>query len=174
MIRLTHVFAFAVLWLGVANSSVAQDGPSREIQACIAQAQGPYGFQCHGSAFNGSFFEPVTFVGTVEADRHAVYEGFGTFSSSNGSVSAHVKGQATFGKNCFGRVEYTTNEILLAGGGVIPLLPVTFDFTVVDGGKEILGTGVAPAGVTGDFVPRLTCRLVKIGAELSQRSSNLP
>jgi hypothetical protein len=148
---------------------LAQDDPTREVRACIAQSKGTYGFQCHGSGFNGAIFEPITFVGTVEGDSDAVFEGFGTFNSSNGSMSTHVKGSATFGKNCFGRVEYTTNEILLPGGGTIPLPPVTFDFTVVDGGKEILGTGVAPAGVTGDLVPRLTCRLVKIPSDSSSK-----
>jgi hypothetical protein len=73
-----------------------------------------------------------------------------------------VAGRATFGRNCFGHVDYTTNEILLPGGGVIPLPTLSIDFTVVDDGKEILGTPVAPAGVTGNLVPRLTCRLVKI------------
>ena len=163
MIRRALVFACTGLCLGIGtNSRGAQDDLTQEVRACIARSKGLYGFQCHGSAFNGSIFEQVTFVGTVEGGGDGVFEGFGTFNSSNGSVSTHVKGPATFGKNCFGRVEYTTNEILLPGGGTIPLPPVTFDFTVVDGGREILGTGVAAAGVTGDLVPRLTCRLVKI------------
>jgi hypothetical protein len=165
MIRLAQVFACAGVCLGIGtNSSMAQDPSPRQIRSCLAQSRGVYGFQCHGSAFSGTIFEPVTFVGTVEASRDGVFEGFGTFNSSDGSVSTHVKGPATFGRNCFGRVEYTTNEILLLGGGTIPLPPVFFDFTVVDGGKEILGTGVAPVGVVGDLVPRLTCRLVKIAA----------
>jgi hypothetical protein len=124
--------------------------------------KGLYGFQCHGSAFNGVVFGPVTFVGTVEGKDNAIYEGHGTFSSSAGSFSTHVAGAATFGPNCFGHVDYTTNEIVLPNGGVIPLPTASFDFIGVDGGDEILGTGVAPFGVTGDFVPRLTCRLVRV------------
>ncbi|HMF59133.1 MAG TPA: hypothetical protein VK595_02105 [Vicinamibacterales bacterium] len=130
--------------------------------SCAVKAQGVYGFQCHGSAFNGNVFEPVTFVGTVEGSSRGFYEGFGTFNSSNGSFSTHVAGQAKYGPNCFGHVDYTTNEILLPNGEVIRLEPISFDFAVVDDGHEILGTAVAPPGVTGDLVPRLTCRLVKL------------
>ena len=123
--------------------------------------KGLYGFQCHGNAFNGVEFDQVTFVGTVEGNAKGFYEGYGTFTSDLGSVDTHIAGQATFGRNCFGRIVYTTNEIVLPGGGTIPLPPATFDFIAVDDSKEILGTGVAP-GMTGDFVPRLTCRLVRI------------
>jgi len=129
-------------------------------RSCAVKAKGLYGFQCHGSAHNGVAFDQVTFIGTVEGDDKGFYEGYGTFSSDQGSVATHVAGMATFGRNCFGRVVYTTNEILLPGGGTIPLPPVTFDFIAVDNSKEILGSGVAP-GMTGDFVPRLTCRLVR-------------
>jgi len=38
--------------------------------------------------------------------------------------------------------------------------PLDIDFTVVNGGFEILGTPVALPGVTGDAVPRMSCRLV--------------
>ena len=160
LVRLSSCAVFCALL--AAPPGAAGDDSTPHTRACIEKAKGPYGFQCHGSAFNGAIFEPVTFVGTVEADDDAVYEGFGTFSSSNGSASTHVKGKATFGRHCFGHVDYTTNEILLPGGGTIPLPPAAFDFAVVDDGREILGTGVAAPGVTGDFVPRLTCRLVKI------------
>jgi hypothetical protein len=105
----------------------------------------------------------VTFIGTVAGNESGVYEGSGTFSSSQGSASTHVVGTATFGKNCFGHIDYTTNEIVLPGGGTVPLPPVSFDFIAVDNNREVLGTGVAPPGVTGDLVPRLTCRLVRIG-----------
>jgi hypothetical protein len=135
------------------------DGP----QSCAAKAAGLYGFQCHGSSFTGAKLEPVTFIGTVAGTESGIYEGSGTFSSSQGSASTHVVGTATFGKNCFGHIDYTTNEIVLPGGGTVPLPPVSFDFIAVDDNREVLGTGVAPAGVTGDFVPRLTCRLVRIG-----------
>jgi hypothetical protein len=132
-------------------------------QACAARAQGVYGFQCHGSSFTGAALELVTFVGTVEGSASGFFEGYGTFNSSAGSVSTHVAGQATYGaRHCFGHIDYTTNEILLPGGGAIQLPPISFDFVSVDRGKEILGTAVAPPGVTGNFVPRLTCRLVKI------------
>jgi hypothetical protein len=50
---------------------------------------------------------------------------------------------------------------VLPGGGTIPLPPATFDFIGVDDNNEVLGSGVAP-GMTGDLVPRLTCRLVRI------------
>src|SRR5262249_8705485 len=48
------------------------------------------------------------------------------------------------------------------GGGTIPIPPISFDFISVDEGGEILGAGVAPLGVTGDYVPRLACRLVGV------------
>jgi hypothetical protein len=88
----------------------------------------------------------VTFVGTVAGDESGVYEGSGTFNSSQRSASTHVVGTATFGKNCFGHVDYTTNEIVLPGGGTVPLPPVSFDFIAVDNNREVLGTGVAPPG----------------------------
>jgi hypothetical protein len=80
----------------------------------------------------------VTFVGTVVGDESGVYEGSGTFSSSQGSASTHVVGTATFGKNCFGHIDYTTNEIVLPGGGTVPLPPVSFDFIAVDNNREVV------------------------------------
>ena len=91
----------------VGTSWADNDGP----QSCAAKASGLYGFQCHGSSFTGAKLEPVTFIGTVVGNESGVYEGFGTFSSSQGSASTHVVGNATFGKNCFGHIDYTTNEI---------------------------------------------------------------
>jgi hypothetical protein len=158
---LLNLFSIAVVGLALPISADGDAQKSRP-HSCAARAAGVYGFQCHGSAFTGTVLEPVTFVGTVEGTKDGFYEGYGTFNSSGGSVSTHVAGEATFGRNCFGRVDYTTNEILLPGGGTVPLPTVSFDFTVVDDGKEILGTGVAPTGVMGDLVPRLTCRLVRI------------
>ena len=140
-------------------SRADNDGP----RSCAANAAGLYGFQCHGNSFTGAKLEPVTFIGAVAGNESGVYEGSGTFSSSQGSASTHVVGTATFGKNCFGHIDYTTNEIVLPGGGTVPLPPVSFDFIAVDNNREVLGTGVAPPGVTGDLVPRLTCRLVRIG-----------
>ncbi|TLY75739.1 MAG: hypothetical protein E6K43_04560 [Gammaproteobacteria bacterium] len=121
-----------------------------------------YGFQCLGSAFTGTKLEPVSFVGTVRGDGKGFFEGFGTFNSSNGSASTHVAGNGTLLPGCFGHVDYTTNEIVVPGGGTVPLPPISFDFTVIHGGDEILGAGVAPAGTTGDVVPRLACRLVRV------------
>ena len=130
--------------------------------SCAVKAKGSYGFQCQGSSFTGVVLEPVTFVGAVDGDANGFYEGYGTFSSSMGSFQSHVAGSATFGPNCFGHIDYTTNEILLPGGGVIPVPPISFDFIGVAEGGEILGAGVAQPGVTGNLVPRLTCRLVRI------------
>ena len=162
MTNLVRLSSCAVLCAALAAPAAAADNT----RACIAKTTGVYGFQCHGSVSVsiGGPLEPVTFVGTVEGDREAVFEGYGTFNSSNGSASTHVKGNATFGRNCFGHVLYTTNDVLDPDGNILfSLPPVAFDFAVVDEGQEILGSGVAyPPGVTGDFVPRLTCRLVKV------------
>ena len=123
-------------------------------RSCAAKVKGLYGFHCHGSAFNGVVFGPVTFVGTVEGKDNAIYDGHGTLSSSGGSIFTHFAGPATFGANCFGHVDYTTNDIVLPDGTIVAHLPpASFDFIGVDGGDEILGAGVAPPGVTGDFVP---------------------
>ncbi len=159
MFRLSGLLASVITCAMFAAPALADD--DRHGRTCAAQAKGLYGFQCHGNAFNGVEFDQVTFVGTVEGNAKGFYEGYGTFTSDLGSVDTHIAGQATFGRNCFGRIVYTTNEIVLPGGGTIPLPPATFDFIAVDDSKEILGSGVAP-GMTGDFVPRLTCRLVRI------------
>ncbi len=159
MFRLPALLTSAMACAMLATPVVADD--SRHGRTCAAQAKGLYGFHCHGSAYNGVAFDQVTFVGTVEGNARGFYEGYGTFNSDLGSVDTHIAGQATFGRNCFGRIVYTTNEIVLPGGGTIPLPPAMFDFIAVDDSKEILGSGVAP-GMTGDFVPRLTCRLVRI------------
>lgn len=146
-----------------AAPALAQAPASAATPACtFAAARGPYGFNCHGFSFTGATFEPVTFVGTVAGSATGFYDGYGTFNTSGGTIATHFAGQATLdGARCFGRVSYTTFEMLLPGGGTVPLPPASFDFAVVLGGKELLGTGVAPAGVTGDLVPRLTCRLVR-------------
>ncbi len=149
----------------LANAADAASGAvltSAQSRVCAVQSRGSYGFQCFGSTFTGAGAEPVTFIGTVDGDANGFYEGYGTFSSSAGSVSTHVAGTATFGNACFGHINYTTNEIILPSGGTIPLPPVSFDFIAVDNNSEILGTGVAAPGVTGDQVPRLTCRLIKM------------
>lgn len=159
MFRLSSFLASIAACAFFVTPVMADD--SRHSRTCAAKAKGLYGFQCHGNTFNGVEFDQVTFVGTVEGDAKGFYEGYGTFNSDLGSVDTHLAGQATFGRNCFGRIVYTTNEILLPGGGTIPLPPTTFDFIAVDDSNEILGAGVAP-GMTGDAVPRLVCRLVRI------------
>lgn len=148
----------AICLLPLSAAAVEEDSPQR----CIAKTAHAYGFHCWGSANFGAGFEVANFVGTVEGNGKGVFEGNGTVSFSGGSFSTHFAGPATFGRYCSGRVQYTTNEIVLPDGGVIPLGPATFDFATVEGGKEILGASVAPFGVTGDQVPRLTCRLVRV------------
>ena len=148
--------------VGVSSDSAVAHAQPATPGCNLQQTRALYGFQCHGFSFTGSTLEPVTFVGTVRGDGKGFFEGTGTFSSSNGSVSTHVAGQATLLPNCFGHVDYTTNEIVLPNHATIPLPPVSFDYTVVNGGREILGTGVAPSGTQGDQVPRLTCRLVRV------------
>lgn len=160
MLRLPAFIASAIACAVFAAPAMAADN-NLHGRTCAAKAKGLYGFQCHGSAFNGVAFDEVTFVGTVDGNEKGFYEGYGTFNSDQGSVDTHIAGAATFGRNCFGRIVYTTNEIVLPGGGTVPLPPATFDFIAVDDSNEILGSGVAP-GMTGDFVPRLTCRLVRI------------
>lgn len=151
-----------VLMVGMALAPPSlADGAGNLGRSCAAKAKGTYGFQCHGSAFNGASFDQVTFVGVVKGDIKSVWEGFGSFNSGLGTVSTRFSGPATYGPACFGRVTYSTFEIVLPGGGTVPLPPALFDFIAVDDSNEILGTGVAP-GMTGDFVPRLTCRLVRI------------
>jgi hypothetical protein len=143
----------------------ADNSDANASRACAAKVKGLYGFQCHGSAFNGFVFGPVTFVGTVEGHDNGIYEGHGTFSSPTGSLPAHVAGAATFEPStCFGHIIYTTNDVTFPPPiGLVHLPPAAFDFIGVDGGDEILGTGVAyPPDATGDFVPRLTCRLVRV------------
>lgn len=163
-----HVIAGSLLSVAVATLCVSAIVPVRANQdqkrppACsIKLTKGLYGFQCHGSSFTGVKLEPVTFIGTVEGDGRGMFEGYGTFNSSNGSADTHVKGPGTLSDRCLGHVEYT-NELLLPGGGTVPLDPISFDYTVVAGGAEILGTGRGFPGATGDFVPRLTCRLVRV------------
>jgi len=148
---------------GKANAKPGKADSRSSAQVCAAKLQGLYGFHCHGSAFNGVVFGPVTFVGIVEGKGNGIYDGHGTLSSSSGSILTHFAGPATFGANCLGHVDYTTNDIVQPDGTVVAHLPpASFDFIGVDGGKEILGAGVAPPGVTGDQVPRLACRLVRV------------
>jgi len=162
MTRLITLASSAIVLLAIA-APVAADGDA----ACIAKTKGPYGFVCQGNVLVGNpqagfQFGPVTFLGLVEGDGTGSFEGTGTFNSWLGSLSTHFKGPAKFGPNCSGRVDYTTYEIVLPDGSTVPLPPVSFDFATVDSGHELLGAGVAPFGVTGDAVPRLACRLVRV------------
>ncbi|HVE48374.1 MAG TPA: hypothetical protein VNG69_02010 [Casimicrobiaceae bacterium] len=153
--------AIFVATFAVTTGAEAQGGSN--VQACLAKTKGVYGFHCWGSANFGAGLEPVTFVGTVEGDGRGMFEGYGTANSSLGSVSTHFAGPATFGRHCSGHVDYTTYEIILPDGTVIPVTPTpSFDFATVENGKEILGAGVVPFGVNGPNVPRLACRLVRV------------
>jgi hypothetical protein len=166
--RSTTVFATAMASLLFLGMSASADDKSNgrheeEAPACTLKlTRALYGFQCHGSAFTGAILEPVTLVGTVEGDGRGLFEGYGTFNSSSGSLPSHLKGTGTLSDRCFGHVDYTTNEIQLPNGVVVQLAPLSFDYTVVDGGKEILGSAVGAPGASGDMVPRVTCRLVRI------------
>lgn len=178
MTSFTRLAACLAATLCAAPIAAVADGPSHHANAnaCFAMGKGAYGFNCVGSAFTGAALEPIGFGGVVEGSATGFYEGYGTFNSSNGLWHTHFAGQVNYGnnceghadceaatrKNCWGHIDYTTNEILVPGG-VKPLPPVSVDAAVVDGGREILGTAVPiPPGLTGDFVPRFTCRLVKI------------
>lgn len=143
-----------------AVNAAASSPPAAPCQLEMTHAE--YGFQCLGSSSSGSTLEPVSFVGTVSGDGHGFFEAFGTFNSSNGSLPLHLAGRGTLLQRCFGHVDYTTTEIQLPNGGTVPLPPISFDYAVVHGGDELMGAGVAPAGVTGDPVPRLACRLVRV------------
>jgi hypothetical protein len=163
MLRLISLLLCGITCAVDAAPVVADNnGSMSPARFCAVKAKGLYGFQCQGTSFTGAAFEPVTFIGTVQGDASGFFEGYGTFNSSSGSMQTHVAGTATFGPNCFGHIDYTTSEIVLPGGGTIPIPPISFDFVGVDGGNEILGAQVAPAGVGGDLVPRLACRLVRI------------
>lgn len=141
----------------------ARDGDAQ--RSCAAKTQHTYGFQCQGltEMLPGLGLEPVTFVGTVTGDRAAVFRGYGSFNSSTfGATRQRVVGQALFHEHsCFGRIRYDI-FVQLPGGGEAPLPPLDIDFTVVNGGGEILGTPTAAPGVTGAAVPRLSCRLVRV------------
>jgi hypothetical protein len=176
-IRFAGVLAAAALC--AAPITAAADGKSStaSANACFAMGKGVYGFSCIGSSSTGGPLEPITLGGVVQGNATGFYEAFGTLNSSSGSAHVHLSGQAAYGtnceghadceaftvRNCWGHIDYTTNEILLPGGGVIPLPVVSVDFAVVDEGREILGTPVpGTPGATGDFVPRFSCRLVKL------------
>lgn len=147
--------------------ALADDADSGSVQsACAAKTRQTYGFQCHGQTqlVPGLGLEPVTFAGTVSGDRAGVFNGYGVFNSSFGAARQRVVGQAVFqDRSCFGHIRYRIFLQLPGGGDGPELAPLDIDFSVVNGGNEILGTPTALAGVTGAAVPRISCRLVKVG-----------
>jgi hypothetical protein len=163
----TAALACALGWSAtpaLAEGTDSADGGTTQ-NFCAAKTRQTYGFQCTGQVqlVPGLGLEPVTFAGTVTADRNALFAGYGTFNSSFGAARQRLVGQALFqDRSCFGRIHYRV-FLQLGGGSEAELAPLDIDFSVVNGGKEILGTPTALAGVTGAAVPRLTCRLVKVG-----------
>lgn len=153
--------AVALTLAGGPGVALAVDGSSAQ-HFCSVKTNNWYGFQCQGYSNVGAGLEPVTFVGTVAGSKTGVFDGYGTFSSSLGSSRQHAVGQATFqDKSCFGHIQYQIRLVLPDGSEVdVGIPPLDIDFTVVNGGFEILGTPVALPGVAGDAVPRMSCRLV--------------
>lgn len=144
----------------------AQADHSTSVQTlCAAKTKGLYGFQCQGSTNVGAGLEPVTLVGTVAGSASGVFDGYGTFNSSLGSLRQHLVGEATFqDRSCFGHIKYRVFLVQASGADSTELPPLDIDFATVDGGHEILGTPNAPIG-SGAAVPRISCRLVKVGGD---------
>ena len=141
--------------------SAAAHEPENLQAACAARNKGPYGFQCQGFVNVGAGLEAVTFLGTVRGSNAGVFNGSGVFNSSLGSARQRVTGQATFeNRSCVGRITYQV--FLQTPGGEVPLPDLDIAFVPVAGGLETLGVPVAPPGVTGDAVPRMACRLVRL------------
>jgi hypothetical protein len=138
------------------------------VRACsFRNTEGLYGFNCTGffppTTPGSTALQPIGFVGFVRGDGAGRFFGDATVSLDFGSLPARLDGQATLdpARSCLGRVEYTTFEIEFAPGFWQNVGPATFDFVVVENGKEILGSATAPTG-TGIAVPRMACRLVKV------------
>lgn len=141
------------------GSAVATGQPSDP----VCNLKGSYGVQCHGTVFTGSVSEPVTYIGTVLTHDDGFVEGWATLNSSDGSLPTYVAGILGNPSSCAPQpLTYTTNWILLPNGSHIELPPLAVMAAPADGGREILGAGIVPPGVTGDLVPRLTCRLVRL------------
>jgi hypothetical protein len=69
----------------------------------------------------------------------------------------------------FGHIQYQIKLVLPNGSEVdVGIPPLDIDFTVVNGGFEILGTPNALPGVTGAAVPRMSCRLVRIKSQVKR------
>lgn len=168
MTQIARVTTYAVALALSAASCAASADSWGSAHACSAKIRGAYGFQCQGFANVNAppdlpALEPVTLIGTVVGSDSGVFDGYGTFSSHLGSIRQHVVGQAVYqDKNCAGHIKYQIWVALPDGTDGPQLPPLDFDFAVVDNGFEILGTPNALPGVTGDLVPRLSCRLVRI------------
>jgi hypothetical protein len=154
----------ALLALGataVAVPVLATDMASVQ-QSCAARNTGPFGFQCQGWVNVGLGLESVTFLGTVEGSPAGVYNGTGVFNSSMGSARQRLSGQAVFqDRSCAGQVRYRV--WLVTPAGEVPLPDLEVDFVPVNNGRETLGTATAAPGVTGAGVPRMNCRLARMG-----------
>ena len=154
-----HLGLTACVALVLGNPLVASADSGGSVQrSCAQKTNASYGFVCSGNANVGAGFEPVTFVGTVSGSESGVFEGTGVLNSGLGSIPVHAVGPAIFrDRTCFGHIQYQQN---IVGGPSLP--PLDIDFATVDGGFEILGATSALPGVSGNAVPRLTCRLVKV------------
>jgi len=153
------------------QSARAEERPASKPRSCsFRNTEGLYGFNCTGffppTTPGSTALQPIGFVGFVRGDGKGRFHGPATVSLDFGSLPARIDGQATLdpARECLGRVSYTTFEIEFAPGYWVNVGPATFDFAVVAGGDEILGSATAP-GATGSGVPRMQCRLVKAKAE---------
>ena len=173
MTRGCHSLALAAALCagGLIHGGSPARSEGRSTKACsFRNTEGLYGFNCTGffppTTPGSSALQPIGFVGFVRGDGKGRFFGDATVSLDFGSLPARLDGQATLdpARSCLGRVSYTTFEIEFAPGVWQNVGPATFDFAVVDGGKEILGSATAPAG-TGFAVPRMACRLVKVHAD---------
>jgi hypothetical protein len=138
---------------------VDPDGFSSGRSCSFANTAGLYGFECWGSYpdFQGGL-QPIAAVGMVRGDGRGHFAVDATLNSNFGSLPWKLDGEATLdaSRDCLGQVIYSFQEL---GGQVLG--PAVFDFSVVAGGEEILGSATAP-GATGNSVPRVACRLVHI------------
>ncbi len=161
LLRTAKATLLALGAAAVAAPALASDTGSVQ-RSCAVRNMGPYGFQCQGWVNVGPGLEPVTFLGTVEGSPAGIYNGTGVFNSSLGSARQRVSGQAIFqDRSCAGQVRYRV--WLLTPAGEVPLPDLEVDFVPVSNGRETLGTATAAPGVAGAAVPRMNCRLVRMG-----------
>jgi hypothetical protein len=149
------------------GAGFAEEGNDPGRACSFRNTEGLYGFNCTGffppTTPGATALQPIGFVGYVRSDGRGRFFGPATVSLDFGSLPARVDGIATLDpeRECLGRVVYDTFEIEFAPGVRQNVGPATFDFAVVDNGKEILGSATAPSA-TGSAVPRMACRLVKV------------